>query len=324
MTADVWNLRLSAGHITVFSYAVCALLACIAIATTTETQAADQDAADRVWICHLDLAAHKSKRVLEVSDQRFIDSMAYSPVTNSLALALPLPHTAPAEPAQVFIRASSLDGGPPFTVGAGRLPTFSPRGQRIAVTRESAEAGVWIVQADGSHETLLDSAGRSVAWSRNGSQLAFIRKKWTANGITVFNLIEDMYTSIRLSSSVLNGVQCRKLFWSPNGQRIGILCDSDEAMSTIASVSVEPISELVVHLQSKRRIADVCWLSDSQFVFSAPTPTDNNEQLHVLAIDPAKPASVSLVTEQATDRRNKCVCASTVHHCLYYASEPPR
>ena len=63
-------------------------------------------------------------------------------------------------------------------LGVGNCPTSSPAGDRIAFWLNSggvpgAQAGIWLMQTDGSQRRLLGSFGRP-KWSPNGSQFMII------------------------------------------------------------------------------------------------------------------------------------------------------
>ncbi|NOX54863.1 MAG: TIGR03067 domain-containing protein [Planctomycetes bacterium] len=65
------------------------------------------------------------------------------------------------------------DGTDVRDLGLGAMPSWSPDSRRIVFCRYRPNRGVWIMDADGSHRTLIDSAGWGCDWSPTGSEIVY-------------------------------------------------------------------------------------------------------------------------------------------------------
>jgi Tol biopolymer transport system component len=109
-------------------------------------------------------------------------------LATGLTLAAPAAATfSGADGRLVFVRANQIStiaasGGPVTKLtssGKNYRPEWSPDGRRIAYVNETSAGrrDVWLMNADGSGKTRVSSVGdvvEGVAWSPNGSRLAFI------------------------------------------------------------------------------------------------------------------------------------------------------
>ncbi len=114
------------------------------------------------------------------------------------------------------VYAVSAEGGTPKRLGVGSGPVASPRGQRVAwvsrgqiwsVDLGSPEAAVRLVNARGT--------ASSLAWSPDGSMLAFVSGRGTHSYIGVFTLASK---ELRYIDPSLD--RDGNPVWSPDGSRI--------------------------------------------------------------------------------------------------------
>ena len=60
--------------------------------------------------------------------------------------------------------------------GDNNVPVWSPDGSRIAFTSTRGPSGIWVMNADGSGQSLLIPGGAGPAWSPDGGRIAFDRR----------------------------------------------------------------------------------------------------------------------------------------------------
>jgi Tol biopolymer transport system component len=101
-------------------------------------------------------------------------------------------------------------------------PTWSPDGTRILFDRAnpavSTESDVWVMNADGSAETLLAANGTTPAWSGDGSKVVFLRSPGTQCGWEL--LITNADGSGQTTFSCSDDEDLRDPVWSPDNAEI--------------------------------------------------------------------------------------------------------
>ncbi|MEX2178907.1 MAG: prolyl oligopeptidase family serine peptidase [Gemmatimonadaceae bacterium] len=119
-------------------------------------------------------------------------------------------------PPRVQILAVPFTGGEPRAIAEGEAPTISPRGDRVAFTRDRA---IWFVPVDGSAPPRRAIAPRGSAgspvWSPDGSRLAFVANRGDHAFIGVYS--GDSTPMRWISPTTSRDASPR---WSPDGTRI--------------------------------------------------------------------------------------------------------
>ena len=130
----------------------------------------------------------------------------------------PNPRSATVQP-KVQIWTAPTSGGAPKLLADGDEPVLSPRGDRVAFTKDHQ---VWVVPADGSAEAkqLFYARGEngSVVWSPDGSKLAFVSDRGDHAFIGIYGA--DSSAIRWLAPSTSNDLMPR---WSPDGTRVAFV-----------------------------------------------------------------------------------------------------
>lgn len=118
------------------------------------------------------------------------------------------------------IWAMDADGSNLVRVAAGRSPTWSPDGRRVAFTKYGNRGYIWVVNADGGNPHRLVKAPVGFVWEVDwnpaaGNRVAFSTGSWVSE-------LYAMDTDGRNARRLTPGLRDSKVepAWSPDGRRI--------------------------------------------------------------------------------------------------------
>lgn len=93
------------------------------------------------------------------------------------------------------ILVANADGSDLIAIGSGVMPSWSPRGNRIAFSSLSPR-GVAIMHADGSNQLMIDDQGWGAQWSPDGKKVAYVVRNGRTANFRIYDLIEETKTDI--------------------------------------------------------------------------------------------------------------------------------
>jgi TolB protein len=179
----------------------------------------------------------------------------------------------------------NADGREPKDLGDGTLPSWSPDGKQIAFSRYSPNYGIWIMNADGSDNHMIEPEGWSADWAPKKNLLAYT----VSNNLYVRDLksqerrklLEKEYRQIYWGLS-----------WSPDAEWIcfkGVLPDGG---SEVAIVHVEGQSKGFKVLLPDKAITGVkdftgyfSWSPDGKQIL-APILMEGEANMQLYSLDP--------------------------------------
>ena len=308
---------------TMLSYCICVLM--ILTCANAQAQTAPLDYVDKLWMCALDLETGQSQRLFVMDYLEKAGSPSLSPDGTRLVFDGAYPGESASVVSRIFN--CKLDGSDLNDLGPGAMPSWSPRGSRLAFSKYSPEQGVWIMSADGQNQRLIDQEGWSAIWSPNGRMIAYSRRVDSRPDFVIFNLVEDEFTFV--FGDVASGYSSFywNFAWSPDSQRICFKGTGDGLGSHIGSVSVGNEPTVAVHYRIKSFSADFTWLSNSQIVTSIYSPAEQCNRLVSVSAEPDVVDGVQEPIEiagQFPERNNGEADLSRDGKTLLYVSKPKK
>ncbi len=188
-----------------------------------------------------------------------------------------------------------VEGGELTDLGLGGMPSWSPDGKRIAHCRYSPVRGVWIINADGKDEKLIDGDGWGVDWSPVGNEIAYTKS--SSSGADIYILDPDTEDRRMLLKTEEYRSIYWNLSWSPDGKSIcfiGVRADGTKEVATVSSqgdgkgFKVLFSTKTAPQYEALRTI--VSWAgSTEQILVSMKGPEDRFRQLYILDAEGEKP-----------------------------------
>jgi Tol biopolymer transport system component len=113
------------------------------------------------------------------------------------------------------------DGGNPRVLIDGLMPSFSPRGDRLAFSRPGSDYGVWVMNTEGPAKDLLriDESGWGTDWSPDDKLAYSIGTAGGAN-LAVFDLADKRRQLLFDEQQAPYKNLFWSMAWSPDGRRI--------------------------------------------------------------------------------------------------------
>jgi TolB protein len=243
----------------------------------------------QIWICRLDLQTGVTTKLFELPQLTSVGSPSLSGDGKRIAFEGNSHGTQSASDSHVWV--CNTDGSGLRDLGPGAMPTWSPRGKRIAFCKRSPEHGVWVMQADGGHQQLIDEAGWCAQWSPNGNMIAYTRRVNEAADFVIFNLVEDEFFPVfgdgRSGYSSFNW----NFAWSPDSKRLCFKGNGPDNEIHVASISVHGGSDVKVHYRTDDSVrADLAWIDNNVVAFTQSSADDKRNQLMTVRTNVQQPA----------------------------------
>lgn len=213
----------------------------------------DDDMSSFLQVAVLDLDRAESHTLFYLPDFSNVIAPAVSPDGSEVAFSATLPGEAVTSGTHVYV--ASMDGRTIRSLGSGTLPSWSPRGQRLALSGYSPDRGVWISAANGRDRLLIDDTGWGGRWSPDGRMIAYTKLVEGRWDLIVYDLVEDELISLFQSSrrsfgSIYGGFQ-----WSSDSRYLYFkstrdATDSNSSTYTFFQADVsarKPLREVFVH-----------------------------------------------------------------------------
>lgn len=179
--------------------------------------------------------------------------------------------------AQIIV--ANSDGSNARVLIDGAMPSFSPRGKRIAFSRYSTGNSIWIIDAqDPTAELIKLNDGWGADWSPDGSRIAY---STTAGGgnIGIVDIVDgDHWDLFEDGKSPYQFIYWNTA-WSPDSKRIVFKGVRPEGGEEIAIIDARGAQHgFQVRLKEKTSNA-LCWRPDGRILVAQQDPMTKRRQL---------------------------------------------
>lgn len=257
---------------------------------------------NRIFVCKPD--GSQMKPLLDIADYKMQGSPTWSQDGKLVAFDAWRPRTGEtSNDAKIIV--VNADGTNAKVLGDGAMPSFSPRHNRIALSRYAPNYGVWVMSSEGPDKelVLLDEEGWGAEWSPDGKQIVYAGTTGNAANLMVFDLVEGTKTSLFEGDSPYVSVFWN-FCWSPDGKQIVFKGQRANGKLEIAVVDARGAK----HGHTVRLEVDVPpnfqWSHDSKSVLFAQRTADRGNRLQLYSLEAASQAPPQLLAGQDPARAN--------------------
>jgi TolB protein len=182
------------------------------------------------------------------------------------------------------------DGTNPREYPDAAMPSFSPGGHRIVVSRPAA-GGVWVIDINDpqmARPIQFDKAGWGTDWSRDG-RIVFVSRRPSVN-LTVLNIVEGTVDRVfDKEPTPYSNIQWN-MAWSPDGKRVVFKGTTRDGKQQVVIATVAgPEPRAVVRFEGNA-LPSFAWHPDgSRILFLMQSPQSKRYQIYWIAPDTKEP-----------------------------------
>ena len=231
------------------------------------------------------------RRLFQFDEYPSITSLSVSPDGRRIACDA---HRAGEQFTDDVVLTCNLDGTELRKFGKGMVPSWSPDGKQLGLTRTNGNVDeVFVMNIDGTAERRLHG-GRGPHWSPDGTRIAFTDR----DGLFVFDVATETTTPVLDRKTRGYSWIYRKLAWSPDGRQISCIGrkpdESEEVL--ILSMTKQPLTVTLRH--TDRTIeGSLSWHPNGdRLVF--PMRNRSRERIQLFEFNPVGDAAPILVNGQ--------------------------
>ncbi len=190
-----------------------------------------------------------------------------------------------------------VEGGEITDLGSGAMPSWSPDGKRIGLCRYNPR-GVWVMNADGTNDKMLDAEGWAVDWSPTANEIAYTIS--TPEGANIAIVDPDKETRRTLLSMQGYGTIYWNLGWSPDGKFlcfIGLRPDGTKEVARVSAEGDRAGFKVLLPSRNARGFESICAIvswggTGRQILTAMQGPEDRYRRLYVLDAEGEKAAEL--------------------------------
>jgi dipeptidyl aminopeptidase/acylaminoacyl peptidase len=174
-----------------------------------------------VWLYIADADGSNMKLLTDLPDYPYQGSPSWSQDGKLIAFDVQKPQNGEQDK-DARIVVVNADGTNPRVFGDGAMPSFSPGGKRLAISRYSPNPGVWVMSAEkpGEEPVLLDDRGWGTDWSPDGRSILYTVTTGNGANFVVFDLVEGERRLVFPEDNLPYRTLFWNFSWSPDSKRI--------------------------------------------------------------------------------------------------------
>ncbi|MCR9197566.1 MAG: hypothetical protein NXI04_02880 [Planctomycetaceae bacterium] len=291
------------------------LLASPASGQLTDSTASTASNSADIWICEYDIAADQSRRLFVVNDLLGVGDVQYGP-GDLIAFDGQVAGRHATSSSHVFV--CERDGSQRRDLGPGHKSSWSPRGRRLCVSRNSPEYGVWLLNADGQDTRLIDNRGWGASWSGGGQKIAYVRSLDGRANLVVWNLVEDELSALLPKDRIAAEARIAAVpRWSPDDARLACRV-SEERGQALLVVTVSNQKSRVVWKGDGLQ-PGYSWQDESRLLVAIDDDVPGRSRLFRLDVNTGQ---TEPVPQQYPERSNSLPCVRRDGGRFLYVSRP--
>jgi TolB protein len=187
----------------------------------------------------------------------------------------------------------NADGSKPRVIGPGAMPSFSPGGNRIIISRPNA-GGIWIMGSEGPDADAfpLDQQGWGADWSPDGRVVYAASRGGKAN-LIVHDFVEDRDDMLFDKQQSPYQRIFWNMTWSPDGKHIAFKGTTAAGKTEVAIVDARGEKFGFIHRYEADVVPSLAWgAATNQILLIQQNPAVQRFQLFTLDPDTKLPPKV--------------------------------
>jgi TolB protein len=269
-----------------------------------EPVAASEEADTRIYVCQPD--GSSMKLLIEKSEYRMQGSPTWSQDGRLIAFDAWRPGmNEKFTDAKVLV--VNADGTGLKVLGDGMMPSFSPRHNRIAFSRQEPNYGVWVMSSEGPEKELvhIDPEGWGADWSPDGKQIVYALYDDKGSNLAVYDIVEGLRVLLFEEGKSPYANFFWNFSWSPDGRHIAFKGQrADNEKSELAIIDARGAKHGLVTRVEEEVTPNVTWSHDAKRVFFSQKTASRNNRVQLYTADADTNAAPILLPGQDEMRVN--------------------
>jgi len=208
----------------------------------------------------------------------------------------------------------------------GMMPSFSPKHNRIAFSRQEPNYGVWVMSSEGPEKELvhIDPEGWGADWSPDGKQIAYALYDNTGPNLAVYDIVEGQRVLLFEEGKSPYASFFWNFSWSPDGRHIAFKAQrADNQNFELVIIDARGAKHGLITRVEAEVTPSVTWSHDSKRIFFSQKTASRNNRVQLYTADAETKAAPELFPGQDAGRANTFAIPSPDGKQLLVVSRKP-